>query len=230
LVSVKESPVEGTAKPYYVDGVRYLTRTTPEEYEGEISAFTYPDEFAQCDGTEALAAGLLVTNQYRKPFGLCYRTRIGNDISGADHGYKLHLIYNAMVAPASIEHRTVDDTPDPIVFTWFITATPATIPGRKPSAHLIIDSTKTDATLLAAIEDLLYGSDINTPTLPTPTELFALYGGSTAATVVVVDNGDGTFTVTAPDSVLTFIDASTFQLNTTAVVDHGDGTFTVQST
>lgn len=230
LISVTESPSEGTAKPYYLDGVKYLNRSTPEEFEATIEAFTYPDEFAYCDGTATLAPGLFISNQYRQPFGLSYRTRLGDDQVGIDRGYKIHLIYNALAAPTEVANATMSESPEPVHFSWSITTTPVAVDGFRHSAHFVIDSTKTDPMVLAELEDQLYGSADNAPNLPTIAQLLTIFNGVVTPDVIVIDNGDGTFTMTAPDTALTVPGDGTWTLNSPAIVDNGDGTFTVTST
>ena len=150
-----------------------------EEFGASIEAYTYPDEFAECDGSAALGVGVSIGQQTRKAFGMCYKTKIGNDILGEDYGYKLHLIYGCMAKPSEKAHATTSDSPEAATFSWELTTTPIAVPGFKPTASLTIDSTKVTAAKLAAIEAKLYGTgDINTileePTLLTPTEIKAI--------------------------------------------------------
>lgn len=176
LISVSEEIDGGEAKPYYIDGVKYLNRSSLEEFKATIEAYTYPEEFSICDGTAALSTnGLFATQQARKSFGLAYRSRIGNDVKGADFGYKIHLVYNALASPSSQVHSTISDTIDPFNFSWSITATPPRLGGHKPTSHFMIDSRKTPAPLLAQIEDVLYGTDTEAPRLPSLGELIYLF-------------------------------------------------------
>lgn len=174
LVSVNESPVGGEALPYYVDGVKYLNQAAREEFEATIEAYTYPDEFSECDGTAELKEGLFATQQVRKPFGLSYRTKIGNDLEGIDHGYKIHLVYNALTSPSKKDNTTFSEEISPFNFSWGITAKPLVLDGYRPTAHFIIDSRSTPEELLSDIEDILYGTAIENPRLPTIYELIAL--------------------------------------------------------
>lgn len=175
LISVDEAPTGGEAKPYYIDGVKFLNISTAEEFEATINAFFSPPEFAGCDGVSSIQNGLFATQQPRTAFGLSYQTKLGNDIDGADHAYKIHLVYNALAAPSSRTNNTISDSPEPSIFTWPITTLPPSLTGFKPTAHLVIDSRTTAAPLLASIEDILYGSALTTARLPMPNELAALF-------------------------------------------------------
>ena len=179
LINVTESPSGAEPTPLYADNIKYLNLMSVEEFGASIEAYTYPDEFAECDGSAALGVGVSIGQQIRKPFGMCYKTKIGNDILGEDYGYKIHLIYGAMAKPSEKAHATVSDSPEAATFSWKLTTTPIAVPGFKPTASLTIDSTKVTAAKLAAIEDKLYGtSNPNSvseePTLLTPTEIKAI--------------------------------------------------------
>jgi hypothetical protein len=158
LTSVKEASSGGEPAAYYIDGVKYLNFASSKEFFGSIEAFTYPDEFAEYDGWLELGNGLSVDEQNRKSFGLSYRTLIGNDVDGLAHGYKIHIVYNALATPTDGTYATLGDTPDPLSFSWAFTTTPIRVPGLKPLAHITIDSTKTNPTQLKFIEDYLYGT------------------------------------------------------------------------
>ena len=159
LTAVTESPSGAEATPLYADDIKYLNLISAEEFGATVEAYTYPDEFGACDGSAALATGVAIGQQSRKTFGLCYRTTFGNDADGADYGYKLHLIYGAMAAPSEKGYATINDSPEAITFSWAITTTPVAVTGFKPTASITIDSTKADATKLAALEAILYGTD-----------------------------------------------------------------------
>ena len=179
LINVTESPSGAEPTPLYADNIKYLNLMSVEEFGASIEAYTYPDEFAECDGSAVLGVGVSIGQQTRKPFGLCYKTKIGNDILGEDYGYKLHLIYGCMAKPSEKAHATTSDSPEAATFSWELTTTPIAVPGFKPTASLTIDSTKVKAAKLAAIEAKLYGTtDPNTiseePTLLTPTEIKAI--------------------------------------------------------
>ena len=182
LTSVNESPSGAEANPQYADNIKYLNLVSAEDFGATIEAFTYPDEWAECDGSAVLTPGVSIGQQTRKTFGLCYRTVLGNDTDGQDHGYKLHLVYNALAKPSEKNYQTVNDSPEAISFSWEITTTPVAITDHKPAACITIDSTKVDTTKLAALETLLYGKDPTTaesndgvdPKLPLPAEVIAL--------------------------------------------------------
>lgn len=174
LISVSESPSGGEAKPYYFEGVKYLNVSANEEYAATITSFYPPEEFLNCDGVVKLQNGLLVPHQPRKQFGLSYRTRVGNEVAGADFAYKIHLVYNALAAPSSRPNETIGGNADPSNFSWAITTRPPAITGYRPTAHLVVDTRYTDPEILAELEDLLYGTDESFATIPTPDELIAL--------------------------------------------------------
>lgn len=182
LTAVTESPSGAEANPIYADDIKYVELRSAEEFGATVEAYTYPPEFAVCDGSASLADGVIIGQQTRKPFGLCYRTIIGNDEDFNDKGYKLHLIYNAMAAPSERAYQTVNDSPEAITFSWELTTTPVSVSGHKPTACLTIDSTKADATKLAALEAILYGTPAGDNTeavearLPLPDEIATLFG------------------------------------------------------
>lgn len=182
LTAVTESPSGAEPNPLYADNIKYLNLLSTEEFGATIEAYTYPDEFAECDGSASLADGVMAGQQKRKTFGLCYRTVIGNDIDGNDHGYKLHFIYGALAAPSEKAYNTINDSPEAITFSWEISTTPVEVAGFKPMASVTIDSTKADPTKLTALELILYGKDPTTPDgqdgvdprMPLPGELITL--------------------------------------------------------
>lgn len=174
LISVTESPSGAEATALYADDIKYVNLLSNEEFGATIEAYTYPDEFAECDGSGTLAEGVLLGQQKRKVFGLCYRTTIGNDVDGNDHGYKLHLVYGCLAAPSEKAYSTVNDNPDAITFSWEVTTTPVNVTGFKPTSQITIDSTKVAKEKLTAIEALLYGSEEKEPSLPLPDELAAV--------------------------------------------------------
>lgn len=175
LTSVSESPTGGEAKAYYIDGVKYLNLSAAEEFEATVEAFASPPEFGPCDGTISIQNGLFVTQQPRKPFGLSYRTKIGNDIDGTDHAYKIHLIYNALAAPSARSNGTMGDSTDPIGLSWAITTLPPAMTGYKPTAHFVIDSRLTPMEILIEVEDILYGSNASSSRLPSAQELVGIF-------------------------------------------------------
>ena len=178
LTGVTESPSGAEANAQYADNIKYLNLFSVEELGGTIEAFTYPDEFGQCDGTSSPEQGVLVAQQARKVFGLAYRTLLGNDQDGNDYGYKLHLLYGAQASPSEKAYQTVNDTPEPIAFSWEFTTTPVPVTDLKPTSLLVIDSTLVSADNLTTLEEALYGTDITDPRLPLPDEVIGMFSGS----------------------------------------------------
>ena len=177
LTGVTESPSGAEATDLYADNIKYLSMRSAETYGCTIEAYTYPEEFEQCDGSATLATGVTIGQQARKVFGFCYRTLIGNDVDGQEHGYKLHLVYGATASPSERAYATVNDSPEAITFSWEVTTTPVNVADLKPTACITIDSTKADPDCLAALEKVLYGSDeptTGTPRLPLPDEVKTL--------------------------------------------------------
>lgn len=168
LTAVTENPSGAESNPLYADDIKYIDLRSAEEFGATIEAYTYPDEFSACDGSATVTAGVTIGQQVRKPFGLCYRTTLGNDSEFNDHGYKLHIIYNATASPSEKGYQTINDNPEAITFSWEITTTPVAVTGYKPTASITIDSTKVDATKLETLEGMLYGTAQAEPTLPTP--------------------------------------------------------------
>jgi hypothetical protein len=175
LTTVTESPSGADASPQYADNIKYLNLIAAETFGATIEAFTYPDEFAECDGSVEVKPGVVVGQQGRRVFGLAYRTRLGNDIEGVAHGYKLHLVYGAQAAPSERAYGTINDSPEAIAVSWEISTTPAPVTGQSPTALLTIDSTKVAVDDLAALEDILYGAAAVEARLPTPDEVIALF-------------------------------------------------------
>ena len=180
LTAVTESPSGAEATPMYADDIKYLNLISNEEFGCTIEAYTYPDEFAECDGSAALATGVMIGQQKRKIFGLSYRTAFGNDVDGTDHGYKLHLVYGCLAAPSEKAYATINDSPEAITFSWEVTTTPVSVTGLKPTSQITIDSTKVTPEKLTALEDILYGKDgesgtATEPRLPLPDEIAALF-------------------------------------------------------
>lgn len=226
LTSITENVTGGVAKPYYIDGEKYVNRTTREEYSATLTAYTYPDEFEACDGTTPVRPGFMATNQTRQPFGLTYRTMVGNDLS-PDAGYKIHLIYGALASPSVKAFKTLSTGQDPDDFSWTITSLPPTISGFKRTSQFIIDSRKIDPTTLGGLEDILYGTDTTAPRLPDITEITDLIDVGDHLTVTII--GGGEYTLTAPVAELVMLDIGNFQITWDTVVDNGDGTFTATS-
>lgn len=174
LVSVTESPSGAESNPQYADNIKYLNLLSAEEFGATIEAFTYPDEFAQCDGSASPVLGVKMGQQGRKVFGLSYRTILGNDVDGQEHGYMIHLIWGALAAPSERAYSSVNDSPEAITFSWELTTTPIPVTNFKPTASMVIDSTKADADALEAFELILYGTALVDPRLPLPSEVITL--------------------------------------------------------
>lgn len=209
LISVNELNSTAERKAYYLDGVNYLNRLIPGEFEATIEAYTYPEEFRQCDGTLTVGNGLFITQQRRKSFGLSYRTRIGNDTMGLDYAYKIHIVYNASAKPSDHDHRTLTEAASAFNFSWAISTKPAVLSNLVPSAHFIIDSRETPEALLGVIEDILYGSTSSNPRLPDAGELrylFETYGNMSYDAEGPLDDSfytvDGGGPVTTPTSTV----------------------------
>lgn len=174
LTAVTESPSGAEPTALYADDMKYLSLYSAEEFGATIEAYTYPKEFEECDGSAAIAKGVNLGQQERKTFGLSYRTTVGNDTDGNNHGYKLHLIYGAMASPSEKAYATINDSPEAITMSWEITTTPVSVEGFKPTASITIDSTEADPTKLAALEEILYGTEENEARLPLPDEIKTL--------------------------------------------------------
>lgn len=175
LTAVTESPSGAEATALYADDIKYLNLLSTEEFGATIEAYTYPDEFAECDGSASLSDGVFIGQQKRKTFGMAYKTTLGNDTDGNDYAYKLHIIYGALAAPSEKAYATINDSPEAITFSWEVTTTPVEVTGHKPTASITIDSTKADKTKLEALEKKLFGDTEAEPTLPTPDEIATLF-------------------------------------------------------
>lgn len=186
ITAVTETPSGAEPNNLYADNIKYLVLVGAEDFGYNIEAYTYPDEWAACDGSAEPAPGVMIGQQARKVFGLCHRTKLGNDVDGQDHGYKLHLLYGGLASPSERGYQTVNDSPEAITFSWEVTTTPVDVPGFKPTACVIIDSTKVDAAKLAKLEEILYGKDPTTPEgddgvdarLPLPAEVIEILKGA----------------------------------------------------
>ena len=171
LTAVTESPSGAESTPLYADDIKYVELFSAEEFGATIEAYTYPAEFEACDGSASLGEGVTIGQQDRKAFGICYRTVVGNDVKGNEHGYKLHLVYGAKAKPSEKAYATVNDSPEAVTFSWEVTTTPVNVAGFKPTASVTIDSTKIQPDKLKAIEDKLYGTETQEPTLLMPDEI-----------------------------------------------------------
>lgn len=174
ITAINESPSGAEATPIYADNIKYLNIVSGEDFGATIEAYTYPDEFTECDGSAEIVAGVKIGQQTRKPFALCYRTLIGNDVAGTGHGYKLHFIYNAQAAVSAKNYKTINESPEAMSFSWEISTTPEVVEGFKPTATVTVDSTKVDAQKLKALEDKIYGTENSEPTMPTISEIVSL--------------------------------------------------------
>lgn len=205
LTTVTESPSGAEASPQYADNVKYLNLVSAEEFGATIEAFTYPDEFGQCDGTAAPSDGVLLGQQGRKTFGLSYRTRVGNDLDGVDYGYKIHLIYGALAAPSEKAYSTINDSPEAITFSWEVATTPVPVTSYKPTSVIVIDSTVVESADLTALEEILYGHESVEARLPLPDEVIGLFGATVTVVRLVGANAptydSGTHVVTLPSVV-----------------------------
>ena len=174
LTTVTESPSGAEATPLYADDIKYLNLMSTEELGGTIEAYTYPDEFAECDGSASIATGVLIGQQPRKTFGMAYTTTLGNDVDSNAHGYKLHLIYGALASPSEKSYSTINDSPEAITFSWEFSTTPVNVAGFKPTANIVIDSTKVTPEKLTALEKILYGDNETEARLPLPDEVASI--------------------------------------------------------
>lgn len=174
ITAINENPSGAEATPIYADNIKYLNIVSGEDFGATIEAYTYPDEFTECDGSAEIVAGVKIGQQTRKPFALCYRTLIGNDVAGTGHGYKLHFIYNAQAAVSAKNYKTINESPEAMSFSWEISTTPEVVEGFKPTATVTVDSTKVDKQKLKALEDKIYGSENSEPTMPTISEIVSL--------------------------------------------------------
>ena len=176
LISVSEAPSGAESTPIYADDIKYLNLISNEEFGATIEAYTYPEDFTQCDGSAAISKGVMIGQQSRKAFGLSYRTVLGNDTEGNDYGYKLHLVYGANASPSQKQYSSINDSPEAITFSWEVKTTPVPVPGHKPTATITIDSTKVDAIKLKTLEDILYGKEAEEARLPLPEEIITIFG------------------------------------------------------
>jgi hypothetical protein len=209
LVAVNQGTAGGQAKPRYLDGIKIGNRSSLEDFEATIEAFTYPPEFEVCDGTGRLDNGLRISQQRRESFGMTYRTKVGNDLEGLSHGYKIHFLYNLKAEPSDQGHKTLGEEVSPLNFAWKVTARPPRVAGHRPSAHFWIDSRDIPTALLESVEDVIYGTDVIPPRLPTASELvfmfdsFAddVYDAGTPYTPVFVTYDAGTPATSVTDTI-----------------------------
>lgn len=174
VTAISESPSGAEPTALWADNVKYANLMSAEEFAASIEAYMSPEEFDECDGAKEIAPGVTISQQERKGFGLCYRTLVGNDTEGTNHGYKLHLVYGALASPSERTHSSVNDSPEAETLSWEVSTTPVPVTGGKPTAHVTINSIKCDATKLKALEDILYGTMEQEPRLPLPDEIATL--------------------------------------------------------
>lgn len=177
VTAINENSDGAEVTPIYADNIKYLNLVSEEQYKATLEAYTYPDEFAECDGSAEIATGVSVRQQKRKMFGLSYVTQIGNDTDGSDYGYKIHLVYGAMAAPTDRSYATINDSPEAMAFSWELSTTPVDVAGHKPTSTLVIDSTKVDPAKLTTFEAILYGSANQEARLPLPAEVISHFTG-----------------------------------------------------
>lgn len=182
LTGVTEKPSGADSTALYADDIKYLELRAAEDFGATVEAYTYPDEFAACDGSAEPTPGVIIGQQNRLPFGLCYKTVIGNDTEKNDYGYYLHLIWNATASPSERSYKTINDSPEAITFSWEMTTTPVNVTGFKPTSYMRINSKKVDPSKLKDLEDALYGTAGSDSHLPTPDQVIALLGGAQGAT------------------------------------------------
>lgn len=178
LTALTETPEGAEIEDLYADNIKYLSLLSAETFGGTIEAYTYPDEFMECDGSKELAAGVVAYQQTRKTFGLCYRTVLGNDVNGNDNGYKLHLVYGCKASVSERAYSTINDSSEAITFSWEFKSTPVTVSkeGFKPTSCIIIDSTKVAKEKMTLLEKKLYGDTSTEPELPLPDEVLSIIG------------------------------------------------------
>lgn len=232
LTSVEEDTVQDL-KSFWLDGVKYLDNLLPGDFSGKLKAFTYPDELEQVCGIVSPSDGLLFYDQPFKSFNLSYRTKVGNDLDGIDHGYKLHLLYNLVANPDTVAYNTLTDTTAaPIEFAWALSGTPPTNPsskGYRPTVHISIDSNDTDPEVLQAIEDILWGTDTTAPHFPSISEILNLF--QSLGALIIVDNGDGTWqAIDNGDNYITMINPTQFQIDGADVVIINATTYQISTT
>lgn len=214
-----EEDTSAELKEFHLDGVKYLQNLIPGDFSGKLKAFTYPDEFDSVNGIGSVSPGLDYHDQPSKSFNMSYRTRLGDDLAGVEHGYKIHILYNVLAAADAYTFDTADDSgAAPVEFVWSLTGTPENLENFRPTCHVSIDSVKTPPELLQVLEDTLYGTDVSSPRLPTIQEL-AEYFGYVGA-LIIIDHGDGTWSaIDESDTYITMLDGTTFQ------IDNADATY-----
>jgi hypothetical protein len=220
LTAVNEKPGGAAANPQYADNIKYLNLLSAETFAGTIEAFTYPDEFGACDGTVSPLPGVVVGQQTRQVFGLCYRTKVGTDVP-PDAGFKLHLVYGALAAPSEKDYATINDSPAAVAFSWDFDCTPVNVTDYNPTCLIVIDSTKVDSGALTDLTNFLYGTDGTDPSLPAPDDVIALFGEDLVAITLGPATFNGAHTVTIPSQT-----GVTFYVDN---VEHAAGSVTLSA-
>jgi hypothetical protein len=197
LTTVTESPSGAEVSPQYADNIKYLNLVSAEDFNATVEAFTYPNEFSQCDGSQEMQPGVMVSQQTRRSFGMSYRTQVGTDLS-ASAGYKLHLVYGALAAPSEKAFGTINDSPEALAFSWDVSTTPVAVTGGKPTAMITVDSTKVPAANLQALEDALYGTAGTQPRLPLPDEVVGMFAGTQTAVTPTAPTATTAGVITIP--------------------------------
>lgn len=227
LISVDESAGEA-ATSYYIDGRPFLQFSKPKEFSATLRAYTYPDVFSEIMGLVEVADGMYLDSQTGDAFDLCYRTMIANAAVGDRAGHKLHLVYNATVVSPGRSYQTLSDAINPVDMSWEIQAVPVIVEGYRPTAHIVIDTRNIDPAKLQQIENLLYGTISTEPSMPTPQQVFDIL--SYGDTIIITDNGNGTWTALGSRDNIYMIGDGIFQIDNVNAVHHGDGTYTISST
>lgn len=231
ITSVEEDSTS-ELKSFYLDGVKYLDNLLPGDFSGKLKAFTYPEEFDQVNGIATVSPGLSYYNQPAKSFNLSYRTGIGNDLDGMDHGYKIHLLYNVVANPDNYTFDSLKEQLQPIEFSWILAGTPQANPlakGYRPTVHISIDSNKTEPIVLQGIEDVLYGTDTTAPHFPSIAEILNLF--QSLGALIIVDNGDGTWqAIDESDNYITMLNSTTFQIDNADATYLDATTYTISTT
>lgn len=230
LTSVEEDNSGKSTEPYYFDGVKMIDFPAMGDFAATIKAITYPDEFERCEGIAEIVPGLYGDNQSPLPFGLTYRTLIGNDVDGVDHAYKIHIWYNMTAVPANVTRRTLGATTEPHEFSWSAASRPErTATPHRPTGHVILDSRRVHQQLLSSLEDILYGTATVNPRLPSLSELITFIEGFQPSSLVIVDNGDGTWTAIGDTPTIQQIDATTFEITSNNIVFLNPTTYQISS-
>jgi hypothetical protein len=197
LTTVTETPGGAESNPQYADNMKYLNLQSAETFAGTIEAFTYPDQFAACDGSSSPSPGVYVGQQGRQMFGLSYRTKIGSDVN-ADLGFKYHLVYGLLASPSEKAYATLNDSPEAVAFSWDVDSSPAAVTGLKPTSLLVVDSTKVLAATITSLTDFLYGTAGSNPSLPSPDSVLAIIASGTTKITLTPPTFDNQHTITIP--------------------------------